>query len=891
MPIFVGRAAELAYLHARHAEAASGHPRTVVLDGAPGVGKTSLLHAFLSGLEEDRVLTASGDEGESFLRFGVLQQLLSNRGATWPDPFAAGAEVLHGLDESAESPTVFVVDDAHLADADSLAALTFALRRLRVDRVMALVAVRSEQVHRLPPGLLRLAEADEGRLTVDGLTDDDVVALGSAVGHTTLTRRSAARLRQHTAGSPLYLRALLHELDPEVLERPGALPAPRSYRSLMLTSIGSLSEPARRLVRSAAVLPDGSPVSLVADLAAVDDPETALDELTRARMLTCTYSDEGWLVRFAHPLARAAVQEGLGPLDRSRLHLRAAEMSDGDDRLLHRLAAASGPDVGLAEELAARARELEAEGQVRAAADYFVKAGKVAGTDSAGSWLMEAASLFLIAGDVSAADAAVAAAAPEVGGATRVYLEARIAWFSGQPERAGELASRAWERADELDRSGRGALAAILAQLHNMQGDGLAAAGWADLALAEELPAELADMTAAARAVGLMIAGRPAAALEALGDLPSGPEAFGPDRHHQLTARGALRAVLDDLPGARRDLNALHRSSPSDLAPQRLLGMGVLSEVEWRLGSWDRSLNLAEQALSLAEDSEQLWVQGYLHAAAVLVCGGRGWWPRADEHLAEGRRLAERLGDAATWAVCASMGVHLASCRGEPEEVVERSQLLLSLGGPTEEPGWLGWPVQYASALVALGRLDEAEAELDRLGAVALQRGSRSRLAGLARVRGELSTARRDHAAARTAFEDALRLGDAADALEQGLARASFGRFLRRRGELRSARAQLEDASDRFRALGATPFVQGCYEELAACGGSTDSPLVPDVDGLTPQERIVVRLVCEGLTNQDVARQLVLSVKTVSYHLGNAYTKLNVRSRTQLIAKLGPVTR
>jgi ATP/maltotriose-dependent transcriptional regulator MalT len=319
--------------------------------------------------------------------------------------------------------------------------------------------------------------------------------------------------------------------------------------------------------------------------------------------------------------------------------------------------------------------------------------------------------------------------------------------------------------------------------------------------------------------------------------------------------------------------------------------MGVLAEVEYRLGGWNRSLNLAEQALSLAEDSEQRWVQGYLHAAAVGVCAGRGWWSRAQDHLDAGQQLAKQLGDPATWAVCESMAVHLAFCRGEPDEVVERSQLLLGLGGPTEEPGWLGWPVQLCSALVQVGRLDDAEAEVVRLEAVASERGSRSRLAGLARVRGELFTARRDHASARTAFEEALELGDAADVLERGLVRAAYGRFLRRRGEVRTARAQLEDASERFRALGATPFVEGCAEELAACGGTSDPSLPPDLDQLTPQERLVVRLACDGLANQEIARQLVLSVKTIGYHLGNAYAKLGVHSRAQLVAKLGASVR
>ena len=887
MPTFVGRAVELARLRARHEQAAAGDPRTVVIEGAPGVGKTALVQAFLAGLDQQSVLMASGDEGESFLSFGVLEQLLGPRNPSWTDPFAAGADLLHRLDEAGDGPTVFVVDDAHLADAESLAALTFALRRLRADKVLTVVSVRTGELARLPAGLQKLAEGQDGRMRLEGLADDDVVALAGAIAQVQLTHRSAGRLRSHTDGNPLYLRALFEELDAEGFDTSGPLPVPDSYRSLVAATVGSFSDAAQALVRSAAVLPVGSLLTLAGAVGGITMPETALDELTRAHFLRCDYDDEGWRISFMHPLAKTAVYDDLGPLDRRELHLRAAELSPSDEGLLHRLAASSGPDPLLATDLAARAGELQRAGDARAAADWFLKAGKVAGSEAGASWSMEAAGLFLVAGDVSAAASALESAGPDVGGAARVSLDARVAWFTGQLELAGELATRAWASAGELDEQGRGALAAILAQLHNMQGDGAGAAEWADRALAEDLPPDVADLTAAARAVGLVIAGRPDAALGSLADLPSAPEAFGRERHHQLTARGALRAALDDLPGARRDLDALYRSSPSDLAPQRLLGMGVLCEVEYRMGEWDRSLSLAEQAILLAEDSDQLWVQGYLHAAAVGVCAGRGSWARAQEHLDAAGKLAEHLGDPITWAVCESMRVHVASCRQRPEEVVERSQLLLGLGGPTEEPGWLQWPVQFCSALVELGRLAEAETELTRLGVVARQRGSRSRLAGLARVRGELATASREHAVARAAFEEALQLGDAADVVEQAMIRASYGRFLRRRGEVRSARGRLEEATDRFRSLGATPFLQACYEELAACGGSTDVSPPSDVDGLTPQERVVVRLICEGLTNHEVATQLVLSVKTVGYHLGNAYAKLGVHSRAQLVAKLG----
>jgi DNA-binding CsgD family transcriptional regulator len=770
-----------------------------------------------------------------------------------------------------------------------MVALTFALRRLRADRVLALVTTRVDEADRLPAGLLRLAESQDGRIHVAGLDEEEIVAFGAELGHANLARRSAARLRDHTEGNPLYLRALLSELPLDAIDAVGPLPAPHSYRLLVLGSVASHSPAAQRLARAAAVLPEGSPLSTTASLAHVGNAEEALDELVKAHVLTCVYADEGWLVSFAHPLVRAAVYDDLGPMDRHRLHRHAATLCDGDAALSHRVAAASGPDPVLSAEIADRAGELRAAGDIRAAADCFSKAGRLAGPQGSGL-LLEAANLFLIAGDVTAAKAADESILGEVADATRVYLRARIAWFSGQPGEAAELAAHAWERAAELDTGGRAWLAAILAQLHNMEGDGTGAAEWADRALAEELPPDLADSTAAARAIGLVIAGQSAAALDALEGLPSDPELFGPDRSHQLTARGALRALADDLEGARGDLEVLDRTTP-DLAPQRLLGLGVLAEVEYRLGRWDSSLAIAEQAISLAEDSEQRWVQGYLHAAAVLVSAGRGLWSRADEHLEAARTLAEQLGDPATWAVCENVGVHIASCRDDPQGVVDRAELLVALvGAPTEEPGWLSWPVLYTSALVQLGRFDEAEDALERFGSVARQRGSRSRRAALARVQGELATARREHARARSAFEEALQLGDASDALEQARVRASYGRFLRRRGERRAARLQLETASGRFLRLGAAPFLSACNEELAACGVSAVPSATDESDRLTPQERLVVRLVCEGLTNQEVARQLVLSTKTVGYHLGNAYTKLGVRSRTQLVAKLGPST-
>jgi DNA-binding NarL/FixJ family response regulator len=73
--------------------------------------------------------------------------------------------------------------------------------------------------------------------------------------------------------------------------------------------------------------------------------------------------------------------------------------------------------------------------------------------------------------------------------------------------------------------------------------------------------------------------------------------------------------------------------------------------------------------------------------------------------------------------------------------------------------------------------------------------------------------------------------------------------------------------------------------ELAACG------LTPTSRGerstnLTPQEVAVATLVSQGLSNREAAAELVVSVKTIEYHLGHIYAKLGVHTRGQLTRTL-----
>ncbi len=193
------------------------------------------------------------------------------------------------------------------------------------------------------------------------------------------------------------------------------------------------------------------------------------------------------------------------------------------------------------------------------------------------------------------------------------------------------------------------------------------------------------------------------------------------------------------------------------------------------------------------------------------------------------------------------------------------------------------WRDLQVEALVRLGRLQEAEAVLVPFEERAVGRGRRSAMGCAARARGLLEAARGNVKMASEAFTAA---GDHHRAVgmpfEEALAHLAAGATFRRSGARRSAVVQLQAASTVFVALRAMPFADVCERELRGCGLSPTSRFSGKRPQLTPQEGSVATLVASGMSNREVAAELILSVKTIEYHLGNIFVKLGVRSRTQL---------
>jgi ATP/maltotriose-dependent transcriptional regulator MalT len=879
----------------------------VLVEGPAGIGKTALVRHFLAHVGGVYVLHASGEQNESSLAFGVLTQLVGHamtvpagllaalRGTEQrpTDPLVVGAALVDLLGElQHHSPVVVVLDDAHWADSPSLHALTFALRRLRVDRILALLLTREGNDPRLPEGLRRVLAGDHGvRLRLAGLDVAELRTIGAQLGVGRLPRRALERLQEHTGGNPLYVRALLEELPPEsVRDADVPLPAPRSFALLVLARLARCPAEAQQLVAAASVLGRSCPLHLAAQLAELQDPLPALEHALAARLLQDRVASGLPLVAFPHPLVHAAVYQDLGPARRARLHTQAATLVDSDAaRLQHRLRAASGPDPQLAADLTTVARRHAAVGLWDLAAEQFTCVLRLVSAGGEREHLtVEAVEALLLDGQVDAAATLVARLPNTTRPAVRGYVLGRLTAVRGHLPQARALLTEAWQHCDgPADRGLAARIAGQLAVLGVEEARGADAASWARRALKLVPDQSGTDYLHYMHLIGLGISGAIDQALALAATLPD-PTVASVAELDGLLGRGMLRTWADDLGGALADLSGVVAVCKDRSVPFRLMASALLGQVEYRLGRWDDAEAHLHVAISIGEDADQAWLTPQAHGIAALVPAARGQFERAAGHV-QAAYHTPHAGHIAALAYTATAHAHLAATRGAPEEVVRALRPLLDLESHdgTYEPGALAWQDLLVEALVSLGEYDQAEAVLVPFETLAAVRGRHSALAAAGRARGRLHAGRRETAAAAAAFQAGLEhAGQVTMPFEQARLELAYGAFLRRAGKRALAADQLEAARAALQRLDARPWLEQCERELAACGRIPTARRHSDRTRLTVQELAVARLAASGLTNRQIARELVLSVKTVEYHLGHAYAKLQVTSRVQLASWL-----
>ena len=205
--------------------------------------------------------------------------------------------------------------------------------------------------------------------------------------------------------------------------------------------------------------------------------------------------------------------------------------------------------------------------------------------------------------------------------------------------------------------------------------------------------------------------------------------------------------------------------------------------------------------------------------------------------------------------------------------------------GPTVEGWWftIFLPTQsdHVEALVRLGRIDEALAAVARFEQAAAHATARLADVALARCRAVLTSDTELEAA----FAEALTVEDIWDSpLERARTHLCYGERLLVLGRRPEASVQLRLAVTGFEQVGALPFADRARRALRLVGPVAASPDRDRASALSAREFEIASAVARGRSNREIAAELFLSPKTVEAHLSTIYRKLDIRSRSQLVA-------
>jgi DNA-binding CsgD family transcriptional regulator len=299
-------------------------------------------------------------------------------------------------------------------------------------------------------------------------------------------------------------------------------------------------------------------------------------------------------------------------------------------------------------------------------------------------------------------------------------------------------------------------------------------------------------------------------------------------------------------------------------------------------GRWDEALEAAAEAASLTEANQMDLVAASadLIAATVLAM-------RADSGAA--RMHADRALATVDPAECGlvaararrALGVAALADGNHLLAFTQLRQLFSEEGAPVHNIfSYLGVADIAAAAVRADRRMegqDVLERALSHLGGMASPRLGQL----IARARGILA----GPGGAEAHFDKALSdpAGDQWP-FERAQLRLDYAEWLRRCRRINDAKPVLTEALGTFRRLRARSWAQRTEAELRACGVAIDgTPGERDaLWELTPQQRQIIRLASDGLTNREIGDRLFLSPRTVSSHLYRSYPKLGVAGRHQL---------
>jgi ATP/maltotriose-dependent transcriptional regulator MalT len=889
--VFVGRQAEIDAAARRVKEALDQRSSVIWVEGEAGLGKTALARRIVADLPPGTsTLWIEADELAADVPYGLASQIAP---VDDPSPFGAGMALLaHLADRQAAGLVVVVIEDLHWADELSRQALLTVARRLGEDRVVLIVTSRpTPQVN---DGWERLIRDETRCLSLRlGPWGTDEVREWASQAHTELSIAQAERLCHHAQGQPLYVRTLLSELTVDQLRSAESdLPAPRSLAATTLGALGGVKPEAQRLVAALAVAGTRTPLAELAQVADVDEPIPALEELLATGIVRWWSGEASTPVDFSHPLFRAAVYDDMAPTLRQELHRSMADHVGQVEGWRHRVASADGPDDELADELESGADASLDRGETTSAVRYLLWAAPLTtSTETAESRLLRAALLLANGNQPDRLEGLIPRVRACSPSRVRDLVLGAHASARGELLAAEELLREAARspRDGEIDEpTVRADALAHLSLVYINRAMPVAAGEAATEALALDATSDATTRMAwSARAIGEANTHGAGAGLVVLqGRLPDDAAAVdGADVDLLLTR--AMIALHHDCVGVVDDLRAtieLVRRGAGGAA-QLARAHVVLAEALERGGAWDDAVRNAHAGQELIELTGHDWYRGRPEAAIGAIAAARGEIDQARAILdqsAAAMRVTKspwtRVHHAQSVAVLATVdGGHEAALDVMCPLVADRHPAIAIATVTT----W--WPTLIV-LLVMAGRLDDAADHIEQFEerTADLDVFVAGRITG---VRALLASARRELDEADELFAQALAITDASDvALERALLHHEWGRVLRARKQRREATDQFRAAHEAFVALGAEPFRRAVEEDLATYGvrglaTSSRSSLT-----FTDREQDVLALVSQGLSNRAIAGELYVSEKAVEYHLRNIYGKVGVRTRRELLA-------
>ncbi|WP_285859611.1 ATP-binding protein [Kocuria rosea] len=831
----------------------AGQGGFALVAGEAGIGKTSLLDAMLEAVPAGvRVHRGRCDNLITAHPFGALREAFEDASAAALAAFNRGVlhDVLAAVTNLLETgaPTIVLVEDVQWADEATLDVLAYLARRLEHLRTLLVASYRDDEVGPDHPMQRLLAAPTTTPATWLRPGPLSLEAVRLLAGH---RAHEARHLHEMTGGNPFYVT--------EALAVPADAPVPETLSAAVAARLQQLSEPVRRATERISVWPGMLEFELAEQLLGEDF--AALAEAEERGILLV---EEGG-VRFRHEIARMATEASFSGLRRRQLQRDVTELLKrrGEEhlpRLVHH--AIRCRDTATVVEFAPRAGELSAKaGAHRQALEFYQAA---------------------LQHEVLLSDAQLAA-----------VLDA-YAWELYSAHHIGQAVEHS-RRAVELFRALGDQLGEAKALIRRGR----------QLFLAGNLPEARAG---ASRAVELAEGRDPATAAEAracLGML--------------LSLGGSHEDAVKTLRDARAQAEIRGRQDVVALCLIYLAQCDPELTFEERLRALDRSMDTARDAGALeplarnyAKTAEQLYRYGRYHELEKHLDEGLGYvrdwefWPDAYNLEVHHALLQQRKGN---W------GAALHELGGLIDRFTDPGMLLLySLSGHARLRARLGdhdvrevlltcWQRALdqgtltalglaGPALVEWAWLADRPSEAERVVDGWSRHASRPGAGPIdAEIRRYALRAGVDVPPSQSPVDDPpspWQLGVAGNWL--GAAEA-----WRRAGDpyeeaLELAESGQPDATlrafDMLIELDAAPAARHVKHRLHDLGVRT-IPRGPtrrtrgNPAGLTDRQLEVAQLLSAGLTNAQIAEQLVLSVRTVDHHVSSVLDKLGVSTRRE----------